>query len=483
MSTTNTLLCTPSYKILNTRQIDRIHAATLELLETVGVNVRHPGARDMMAAAGCTVREDGTVFIPGQLVTDAIQSAPSTVIIYNRLGEKTLQLEDRRIHFGLGTDLAKIYDLETGQIRESRMKDVQTAVRIADALAEIDFIASYVVPNDSPPNLMYLDAFKAQLEYSTKPIFFTAAGLEDIRLIEEMAVAVAGGRDNLRRKPFLIHYCEPTSPLVHSSGAVDKLLFCADHHIPVTYTPGMMAGATGPVTLAGALALGNAEALSGLVMHQLRSTGAPIISGIGMAVMDMARATCIYGCPEYRLILSACADLYHHYKIPVWGTAGVTDANCLDLQAGMDWGDSLLLNAMAGVNLIHDVGYMGQGLIGHPAALVVCDEMISRTKRFLRGFDLDDNHLDLDTIRQVGAGGSFLSARQTVRMFRSEHWYPNLCNRDSVGLWSKNGGRDMADRAVDKARDILRNHTTETLPESVQDELNRIRKSGSLLTS
>jgi trimethylamine--corrinoid protein Co-methyltransferase len=475
MTAPYTPVCTPSYRILNPGQIDRIHAATLELLETVGVNVRLPAAREMMAAAGCTVRQDGTVFIPEQLVTDAIQSAPSSVIIYNQLGEKALQLEDRRIHFGPGTDLINFYDLETGLIRKSTLKDVHTAVRLADALPEIDFIASYAIPTDSPSNLMYLDAFKAQLEYSTKPIFFTAAGLEDIRLVREMAVAVVGGRDNLRRKPFLIHYCEPSSPLTHTAGEVEKLLFCADHHIPVTYTPGMMSGATGPVTLAGALALGNAEALSGLVMHQLRSKGAPIISGIGVAVMDMARATCIYGCPEYRLVLSACADLYHHYQIPVWGTAGVTDSNCLDLQAGMEWGDSLLLNAMAGVNLIHDVGYMGQGLIGHPAALVVCDEIISYTRRIIRGFELDDDHLDLDVIRQVGAGGSFLSARQTVRMFRSEHWYPSLCNRDSVGTWSKNGGRDMADLAVEKARDILRNHVTEALSESVQNELNRIR--------
>ncbi|CAB1056817.1 hypothetical protein D1BOALGB6SA_1556 [Olavius sp. associated proteobacterium Delta 1] len=475
MSTPRTPVCTPGYRILSTGQIDRIHAATLELLETVGVNIRHRGARDMMAEAGCTVRNDGTVFIPGQLVADAIQSAPSSVSIYNRLGEKALQLEDRRIHFGLGTDLAKIYDLETGRIRESTLKDVQTAVRIADALPEIDFIASYVIPNDSPPNLMYIDAFKSQLEHSTKAIFFTAAGLEDIRFIREMAVAVAGGRDNLRRKPFLIHYTEPSSPLIHSAGAVEKLLFCADHHIPVTYTPGMMSGATGPVTLAGALALGNAEALSGLVMHQLRSKGAPIISGIGMAVMDMARVTCIYGCPEYRLVLSACADLYHHYKIPVWGTAGVTDANCLDLQAGMEWGDSLLLNAMAGVNLSHNVGYLAQGLVGHPAALVVCDEIISYTRRFMRGFELDDNHLNLDTIRQVGAGGSFLSARQTVRLFRSEHWYPNLCNRNSVGSWQNNGGKDMADLAVEKTRDILRNHVTEAWSESVHNELSRIR--------
>jgi len=475
MTTQGTPVCTPGYRLLSTDQIERIHAATLELLETVGVNIGHPGARGMLAEAGCTVQNDGTVLIPGQLVADAIQSAPSAVIIYNRHGDEALRLEDRRLHFGLGTDLANIYDLETGRLRKSTLKDVQTAVRIADALPEIDFIASYAIPNDSPPNLLYLDAFKSSLEHSTKPIFFSAGGLEDIRLIQEMAAAVAGGSDHLRRKPFLIHYSEPLSPLMHSAGAVEKLLFCADHHIPVTYTPGMMSGATGPVTLAGALAMGNAEALSGLVMHQLRSKGAPIISGIGVAVMDMARATCIYGCPEYRLILSACADLYHHYGVPVWGTAGVTDANCLDLQAGMEWGNSLLLNAMAGVNLIHDVGYMGQGLVGHPAALVVCDEIISYTRRFMRGFELDDDHFSLDTIREVGAGGSFLSAPQTARLLRSEHWYPNLCNRDSIGSWQENGSQDMAARAVEKARDILSRHAPEALSESVKKELIRIR--------
>jgi trimethylamine--corrinoid protein Co-methyltransferase len=144
----------------------------------------------------------------------------------------------------------------------------------------------------------------------------------------------------------------------------------------------------------------------------------------------------------------------------------------------MEWGGSLLQNALAGVNLIHDVGYMGQGLIGHPAALVVCDEMISYTRRFMRGFELDDDHLDLDGIRRVGAGGSFLSAPQTARMFGSEHWYPRLCNRDSLGAWQVKGGKSMADHAIEKVRDILRSHVIDPLPQSVQNELNRIRCRG-----
>jgi len=468
--------CIPhQYRLLTESQIKCLHTATIEILETVGVRIDHDPARRMLADAGGSIAENGNVLIPGEMVEKAIDSAPSRITVYNRQGEKALQLEGRRVHFGMGTDLAKTYDLETGRLRASTLKDVRTAVHIADALPEIDFIASYAIPTDSPPNMIYVDAFRAQLENSAKPIFFTAAGLEDLRIIRNMAETVVGGKTKLRHKPFWIHYAEPLSPLTHTTGAVDKLLFCADHHIPITYTPGMMSGATAPVTLAGALAQGNAEALSGMVMHQIRSPGAPIISGIGMSTMDMARATCIYGCPEYRLALSACADLYHYYQLPMWGTAGVTDANCLDPQAGMEWGISLMLNAMSGANLIHDVGYMGQGLIGHPAALVICDEIISYVKRFMRGFDLDDVHLDLESIRQVGAGGSFLSTDQTAMLFRSEHWYPTLSNRKPVGPWEKEGAKDTVDLAVEKARQILRNHSPAPLPESALDDLRKIR--------
>jgi len=476
MNTEFESLCAPAYRLLTQSQIERLHTATLELLETVGIHFQHREARQILADAGCRLGEGDQVFLPAGLVEDAIRSAPSRVTLYNRTGDAAMRLTGRRIHFGMGTDLANTWDLETGRLRQSFLKDVKTAVTIADALPEIDFIASYAIPNDSPSNLMYLDAFKAQLEGSGKPIFFTAAGFEDITLIREMAAAVAGGNDELREKPNLIHYAEPLSPRIHTRGAIDKLLFCADHHIPVTYAPGMMAGATAPVTLAGALTMGNAEALSGLTLHQLRSKGAPIISGIGMATMDMARATCIYGCPEYRLALSACADLYHHYRIPMWGTAGVTDANCLDQQAGMEWGVSLTINAMAGANLIHDIGYMGQGLIGNPAALVMCDEIISYVKRFMRGFEIDDFHIDMEEIRRVGAGGNFLASKHTARMFKKEHWYPKDMNRDTVAAWVEAGGRKWGDKAVERAREILKTHRPVPLEESVRLRLNEIRE-------
>ncbi len=467
--------CVPEYRILKEAQIKRIHCATLELLETEGVKIMDGEARKMLADAGCRLKNDDIVQFPNWLVEDCIRSAPSRITIYNRLGKEAMRLEGHRIHYGLGTDLINTIDLDTGELRESQLRDVANAAKVADALEDIDFIGSYALPYDSPSNMGYIDSFKAELENSVKPIFYTATGPEDLAIINAMAAAAVGGADILREKPIHIHYAEPLSPLTHTSGAIRKLLYCADNLVPVNYTPGMMSGATAPVTLAGAITVGNAEALSGLVMHQLRRKGAPIISGFGMATLDMKTAACVYGCPEYRLAISACADLYHYYGVPMWGTAGASDAQCLDEQAGMEWAISLLTAALDGSNLIHDVGYLGQGLVGHPAALVICAETINYVKRFIRGFDIDDVAINMDIIRKVGPLGGFLGTRHTCDNFKTEHWQPELCNRLTLEQWKSAGRKTLAEKAVEKARTILREHEVKPLGEGIQEALDSIR--------
>jgi trimethylamine--corrinoid protein Co-methyltransferase len=468
--------CVPAYRILTEAQIERIHTATLELLETVGVKIMDPEARAMLRDSGCRLKPDNIVQIPNWLVEDSIRSAPSRITIYNRLGQEAMRLENNRIHYGLGTDLINTYDLDSGEMRISQLKDVANAAKIADALQEIDFIGSYALPYDSPANMGYIDSFKAELENSVKPIFYTATGPEDMAVINSMAAAAVGGVDILRDKPIHIHYAEPLTPLTHSSGAVKKLFYCADNHVPVNYTPGMMSGATAPITLAGAITVGNAEALSGLVMHQLRCKGAPIISGFGMSTLDMKTSACVYACPEYRLALSACSDLYHYYGVPMWGTAGVSEAHCLDEQAGMEWGISLLTAALDGSNLIHDVGYLGQGLVGHPAALVICAEIISYVKRFARGFDIDDVDISMDVIRDVGPQGGFIDTAHTFKNFRKEHWLPHLSNRLTLDAWKSSGYKTMAEKAIEKAKKILREHKVAPLADGVQENLDAIRE-------
>lgn len=470
-----TAQCIPTYRVLNEEQITHIHQATLELLETVGVQIMHPEAVDMLADAGCRVKKDNIVQIPNWLVEECIHSAPSCITIYNRLGQEAMRLQGNHTYFGMGTDLIKTWDLKNGELRESRLQDVQDSARIADYLDEIDFIASFALPLDSPTNLMYIDSFKAELEHSVKPIFFTAAGLEDLKVIHDMAGEVMGGQHLLREKPIHIHYAEPLSPLAHTYGALNKLFFCADNGIPVNYTPGMMSGASAPVTLAGAITTGNAEALSGVVIHQLRVKGAPIISGFGMSTFDMQTSACVYGCPEYRLAISACADLYHYYRIPMWGTAGVSDAHFPDQQAAMEWAISLLNAGLDGANLIHDVGYLGQGLVGHPAALVMCAEIISYVKRVIRGFAIDAEHIGMNVIRQVGPRGDFIGTDQTMTFFKQEHWRPKLCNRDPLPSWSAKGSKTWGEMAIEKAVEILENHQPLPLPKDILGNLEEFR--------
>ncbi len=467
--------CVPSYSLLTEDQIQEIHRATLEVLETVGVRVLEKAGRELLRDVGCRVLDD-VVRIPNWLVEECIRSAPSRITVYNRIGKETMHLEGNKIHFGLGTDLINTYDLRTAKLRPSQLQDVVNAAKTADYLDDIDFIASFALPQDVPTNLMYIECFRALLENSIKPIFFTAAGQEDLSVIIDIAAVVAGGEERLREKPFLIHYSEPTSPLSHSRGALRKLFLCADKGIPVNYTPALLSGGSGPVTLAGAIVVANAEALSGIVLHQLRAKGAPIISGLATPPMDMLTSTVVYGAPELRLSHSAYADLYHYYGIPMWGTAGCSDAHSLDQQAAMESAVSILMAALDGTNLIHDVGYLGQGLTGSPAAIVMCSEIISYVKRILRGFNISRDRIGMEVIRRVGPGGNFLTEEQTLELHREEHWRPKFLNRDNPETWMKKGSKSYGETVTQKAIEILETHEPEPLPDKILRTIDGIVK-------
>ncbi len=465
-------ICLPSYRLLTETQIKKIHEAALEILTTIGVKFANEEAIQLLEKFGCHV-EDNIIKIPESLVEDSIKSAPSSINIYNRNGQLAMSLKGRNTYFGLGTDLITTYDIETGETRDSLLKDVINAAIVADYCENIDFIASFALPHDVPTNLMYIECARTQMENSTKPIFFTAAGKEDLAVIIQMAEIVAGGPQKLREYPFLIHYSEPTAPLIHSFGAINKLLLCADKKLPICYIPTVLMGATGPSTLAGGIAQANAEALSGIVLHQLRNKGAPIISGWGTVPLDMRTATYCYGAPELRLTNTAFADIYHHYQIPMWSIVG-TDSQSLDQQAAMEHAFSILMAALDGANLIHDIGYLGQGLLGNPAAILMCDEIISYVRRILRGFEINSDTLSLDIIRKVGHGGEFLSEKHTLKHFRKEIWIPKYLNRDNPDAWKKKGGKTYGEILCQKTREILKTHQTEPLTTEILQKIRNI---------
>jgi len=466
--------CAPHFRILDEAQILRLYQAALTILDEVGVRVNLTKAVDILAGNGARVRDKNVVEIPPFLVEAAVQSAPSNVTFYNRKKEPVMELGGRRIYFGTGTDLPKTVDLVTREIRDTKADDIVASTVISDAAPNIDFIASYGLPRDIPPGLHYIRCFQLEVENSVKPIFFTAGSLQDLEVILDMASAVAGSRKDLARYPFLVQYSEPTSPLTHSEEAVSKLICCAEKRVPINYTPALLAGSTGPVTLAGALAVSVAEALSGLVIHQLVNKGAPIITGVVATGMDMLRATISYTAPEFRLTHSAYADLFHYLGLPIWGTAGCSDSQYPDLQAGAEYGFTLLNAALDGCNLIHDCGYIGQGFVASPEMILFADEVIAMVKRYMRGFELDDEHLAMDVIRKVGPGGHFLSEKHTLDHFREEHWRPEVFNRENLPNWVKKGKKTVDRKLIEKALEILKKHKPESVSQEVKRNLDRI---------
>ena len=463
----------PEYRLLTGNQIREFHRAALEVNEKIGMRVSSDDGVALLLAHGCTIADGNMVRIPNYLVEECLRSAPSRITIYNSRGAEAMRLEGRNIYFGLGTDLINTCDVRTGELRRSCLQDVANASRVADYCSNIDFVASHGLPQEVATNAMYVECVKTMFLNTVKPIFTTAAGLEDLQVIVEIAETVVGGAERFRAKPCLIHYSEPAPPLTHSYGAVRKLFYCADKQVPVLYVPLDILGATAPVSLAGGLVQSLAEAQAGVVLHQLRRKGAPIISGCGVVPMDMRTTTFCYGSPDWRLTNSAYCDIFHWYDIPMWSTVG-TDAHVLDEQASMEHAFCTLMAALDGANLIHDCGYLGQGLIGNPAMIVVSDEIISYVKRIMRGFTMGREQLAIDEIRAVGAGGNYLASEHTMKFHKQELWRPSLVNRDDIEVWKQKGSLTYGDKVRRKTLQILDKPQAPVVSEAVRARLEAI---------
>lgn len=453
-----------NFRLLSDAQLEQIHDASLQILERTGVRVCDGEALDLLRDAGCSVSDGDVVRIPGSVIDEAVHDAPSRIVLYNRASKNEIVLEGRSSYFGTGSDLPHTLDLESGERRPSLLSDVENTARVADSLPNLDFVMSMALPSDVPRETTDRHSFLAMIKNTSKPVVFTAwdeTGLADIIAMAEM---VAGGADALAAEPFLVAYLEPTSPLQHSQTALRKVLMMADRGLPFVYAPGPVEGATAPVTPAGSLAMANAEALSGLAIAQLRSKGAPVIYGSGSGPLDMRTTVATYSSPEFMLHCKGIAELGQHlYKLPVWGFAGCTDSKLADVQAGVDAGWWTLWTALAGANLVHDVGYVDSGLTCSYEMIVICDEAIGFVRRLLEGMEVSPETLALDVIDKVGPGGEYISTDHTLRHFK-ECWYPRIFDRRSHESWVEAG----EPAALKTAREIARKTIAEHRPDPFQ---------------
>lgn len=468
-------IATPQFSMLSQEQCQMIHRLSLEILRKTGVRVYHQEALELLKQTGAVLLDGNLVrFQPG-LVEWALQQAPSRIPLCKRGSNQVIApLEGKEVCFGTGSDCLTYLDPRTGERRPFQSQDVIDCVHVVDALPELQFCMSMGVPVDKGSS-PFREQFAMMLANTTKPIVFVCYSKEEAEAIVSMAAAAAGGIEQLRMHPSLLLYTEPSSPLRHSETAVDKLLFMAEQSLPILHSPAPVQGGTAMVTLAGAMAQANAEILSGIVMHQLKRAGAPIVYGSGMHHLDMQTTISLYTCPEFVLARVMVAEMGRFYGLPTWGYAGDVNSCVVDEQAASEATFSIMASLLAGNNLTHDIGYLESGKTTSSEMIVLCDEIISMLRKFMAGVTFNNDTLGMDVIHQVGPDGNFLTSDHTLKHFRGL-WRPKIFSRLGGEGWALAGSPSTHQILKDKTLAIIDGHKPEPLPAGVAQEIDYILK-------
>ena len=454
---------------LDQEACDRLHAATVTVLERTGVEVQHEGALVMLAKAGARV--DGTrVRIPGRLVDEAIAAAPREVELSSRAfagaAGEPLVLRSDRTYFGTGSDCLYISGPGARDRRPVTLDDVEEMAVLQEKLTQIDFVMSMAHPSQVPSTYVDAAQFAAMLRGTSKPVLMVTPNALNLDVMMEMAAACGGaGSWGI--------YAMPTPPLVHGRDSVELLIGCARLGVPMAYANAILQGATAPVSRAGLVIQGNAETLSGLVIAQLAATGAPYVYGVGQGAMNLRTSSVLYAAPESYAVQQACADLARFYGLPSFGYGGVSDSPMLDEQWALEAGTTLLANALAGVTLLHDLGYLASGTASSYEAVVLMDEMVRWVKAYLDGVSLELVDEAVEEIDAVGPAGSHLSRKFTRRHHRD--WLtPSLLSQQPYDAWVTAGGTTLLDRVADKTRELRSAERSFVLGGDAAAELDRL---------
>lgn len=303
--------------------LDKIHTATLDVLESTGVRVDSEEALGILEKGGCHVnKKTGVVKFPGDLVMDALSRCPSQILLAGRNRENDFMMGGTKVGFTtFGTGVQTV-DLETGELRDSTKEDVARIARLTDALPHMDVLSSPVAARDMPHASYDLHMFEAALMNCTKHYDCDAEDGDRARKMIDMAAVVAGGMEALRQRPLLSLCACPTSPLQLIETCADVIVEAAKHWVPINVLSMVMAGATSPISLSGALVTHNAEVLSGIVLAQMTNPGTPVIYGSSSTTFDMRHGTAVVGVPEMAMISAAAAELANYYGLPSYVAGG-----------------------------------------------------------------------------------------------------------------------------------------------------------------
>ena len=443
-------------EVLSPADLDKIHNASLRILEEVGVQFDSPEALNLLRKAGADI-DDARVRFSASLVESAILSAPAKVTLYARDPAKNLYLGEGNVHFSSGFGATWVRDPDTNTVRPANLEDLRLYTRLADALELVHMVLFAVVPQDVPARMLDVICTAEVLQNTSKHIQLSLEVAELVDFALEIARQFVPKGDPLPISAGGV----PNSPLHYSDDVAVKFIRLARADVPCFIVCGAMAGATAPVTLAGLLAQQNAEFLAGAVLHQLANPGAPLIYGTFSAGFDMRYTKMALGGPELSLITCASQQLCDRYHIPLgYATGGVTDSPVSDVQAGIEKTFGVLSAALAGVDVIHDgaSGLLGAGMVSSLGQQLVDHDMCASIRYFLQGIPTTAEKLAEDLIISIGPDGNFMLSDHTVAELRKSLFITPMRARNLDPMNTPEQSSYLLDNAGKQAKKILSNH-------------------------
>jgi trimethylamine--corrinoid protein Co-methyltransferase len=425
--------------LLTRAEIDKIDRAGRRILKRVGIKILDRHTLDMLKIAGASVDvKANRVCFSGRWLDKMLANAPPQFTLFSRDGINDLHLGSGNVYFGNGGRVFQILDMGTGGYRPTILQDVVNTARLVDRLDNIRFYIIACQAHDLAPEFYHLNDFFHAFTNTTKHVMGGCDTIEGVRQLWQLASFIADGEELLRERPFFSVITNPISPLTLDANTLEILEFCALNGIPATCAPAPIAGATSPATLAGTLAQLHAEALAGVAIAQVFSPGARVLYGAVPAVMDLRTMVLTMGSVETTMLNTCAVHLAKRYNLPIYASAGVTDAKIPDIQSGFEKGVSYLMVAMAGADYVHlAAGMLDSGNSISYEQFIIDNEILGMVHRLISGVDVNQETLAVDIIENIGPGGNYITEEHSIKHMFTQFFYPTLAIRMNFNRWQE----------------------------------------------
>ncbi|MDH3689527.1 MAG: trimethylamine methyltransferase family protein [Gammaproteobacteria bacterium] len=460
------------YKPLSDDDVNRIHHAVLDVLENIGLSQGIPSCVDLLTGIGCTLSPEGRLLFPRALVEDTIANAARNFVLHGRDQAHDMELSGNKVYFGTAGAAVHIADCDTREYRESTLADLYDVARLVDSLEHIHFYQRSLVARDmTDPRELDINTAYACLSGTNKHVGTSFVLTDYLDETMDMLHLVAGGEKQWRERPFVsMSNCFVVPPLRFAEDACGCLEAGVRAGMPILLLAAGQAGATSPAALAGAVVQEVAEVLAGLVYVNAIKPGHPAIFGTWPFVSDLRTGAMSGGSGEQAVLMAACGQMGRYYDLPTGIAAGMADAKLPDAQSGFEKSYTNVLAGHSGANLVYESAGMHGSLLGCCfESFVIDNDMLGAIQRTIRGIEVTEDSLSIESIRDVCIGGPnhFLGHSQTMELMQRDYIYPEIGDRTSPKEWGEQGSTDMLQRAQKRLRELMTSH----YPQYIDPEL------------